>query len=75
MVPMAKAAIAAGASAIMVETHPNPALALSDNAQQLTPDEATRFVRDVFGSLEEEAGERPVAAAGSAGNGVGVAAG
>lgn len=34
--PMAKAAIAAGADALMIETHPTPAQALSDGPQSLT---------------------------------------
>lgn len=34
---MAKAAIAAGADGLMIEMHPNPAEALSDGAQSLTP--------------------------------------
>lgn len=36
--PMTKAAIAAGADGIIVEVHPNPALALCDGQQALTPD-------------------------------------
>lgn len=35
VVPLAKAAIAAGADGLMVEAHPNPVEALSDAAQQL----------------------------------------
>ena len=35
---MARAALAAGADAVMVEVHPNPAEALSDGPQSLTPD-------------------------------------
>lgn len=35
--PMAKAAIAAGADGLMIEVHPNPAEALSDGPQSLTP--------------------------------------
>ena len=34
--PMAKAAIAAGTDALMIEVHPNPAKALSDGPQSLT---------------------------------------
>lgn len=34
--PLAKAAIAAGADGLMIETHPNPATALSDGPQSLT---------------------------------------
>ena len=35
--PMAKAALAAGASGMIVEVHPNPAEAISDGAQSLKP--------------------------------------
>ena len=34
--PLAKAAIAAGADGLMIETHPNPSTALSDGPQSLT---------------------------------------
>lgn len=43
---MAKAAIAAGTDALMIEVHPNPAKALSDGPQSLTPER--------FDSLMEE---------------------
>ncbi len=36
--PMAFAAIAAGADGLMIEVHPNPAKALSDGPQSLTPE-------------------------------------
>ncbi|MCC5899799.1 MAG: 3-deoxy-7-phosphoheptulonate synthase [Phormidium sp. GEM2.Bin31] len=36
---MAKAAVAAGTDALMIEVHPNPQKALSDGAQSLTPEE------------------------------------
>ena len=48
--PMAQAAAAAGADGIMVEVHNNPACALCDGAQSLTPaqfDEVARKVRRV----------------------------
>ena len=35
---MAFAAIAAGADGLMIEVHPNPAKALSDGPQSLTPE-------------------------------------
>jgi 3-deoxy-7-phosphoheptulonate synthase len=35
--PMALAAVAAGADGLLIEVHPNPAAALSDGPQQLTP--------------------------------------
>jgi 3-deoxy-7-phosphoheptulonate synthase len=37
VLPMARAAIAAGADGLLVEVHPDPASALSDGAQSLTP--------------------------------------
>jgi len=36
--PMARAAIAAGADGLMIEVHPNPAEALCDGSQSLTPE-------------------------------------
>jgi 3-deoxy-7-phosphoheptulonate synthase len=36
--PMARAAVAAGADGLMIEVHPNPAIALSDGKQSLTPE-------------------------------------
>ncbi len=48
MVPMARAALAAGAQAVMVEVHPDPPLALSDNAQQMSLPEFEAFVRAVL---------------------------
>ncbi len=44
VIPVARAALAAGADGIMFESHYNPGVALSDCEQQLTPDEATEFV-------------------------------
>lgn len=35
LIPTAKAALAIGADCVMVEVHPDPAVALSDNAQQM----------------------------------------
>ncbi|HZR00134.1 MAG TPA: 3-deoxy-7-phosphoheptulonate synthase [Chloroflexota bacterium] len=39
VIPMAKAAIAAGADGLLIEAHPNPAAALSDSAQQIPTSE------------------------------------
>ena len=47
--PMALAAIAAGADGLMMEVHPNPAKALSDGSQSLTPD----HYRDVMNSVKK----------------------
>ncbi len=44
---MAKAAIAAGTDALMIEVHPNPAKALSDGPQSLTPEAFERLVAEL----------------------------
>lgn len=44
---MAKAAIAAGADSLMIEVHPNPAKALSDGPQSLTPDKFDRLMKEL----------------------------
>jgi 3-deoxy-7-phosphoheptulonate synthase/chorismate mutase len=48
MIPMARAALAAGADAIAVQVHPQPALALSDNEQQMSLEELSGFYAAVF---------------------------
>ncbi|MCI6171504.1 3-deoxy-7-phosphoheptulonate synthase [Selenomonas bovis] len=45
--PMAYAAIAAGADGLMIEMHPNPAKALSDGPQSLTPEHFERVMNGV----------------------------
>lgn len=45
--PMAFAAIAAGADGLMMEVHPNPAKALSDGPQSLTPENYAEVMRGV----------------------------
>jgi 3-deoxy-7-phosphoheptulonate synthase len=49
---MAKAAIAAGADSLMIEVHPNPAKALSDGPQSLTPEKFSNLMAElaVFGN-------------------------
>src|SRR5256712_14193805 len=49
VIPMARAAIAAGADGIMVEVHPSPDKALSDGAQSLFPDQFAQLMREVKG--------------------------
>lgn len=44
---MALAAIAAGADSLMIEVHPNPAKALSDGPQSLTPDRFDRLMNEM----------------------------
>lgn len=43
LIPLAKAALACGADGIHVEVHPNPAVALSDNEQQLDYESFRKF--------------------------------
>ena len=46
--PMARAAVAAGADALMIEVHHNPDEALSDGPQSLYPIQFGRLVRDLY---------------------------
>jgi 3-deoxy-7-phosphoheptulonate synthase len=61
--PMALAAIAAGADALMIEVHPNPAKALSDGPQSLTPRQYQQLMQEmttvakVFGRYQENFSE------------------
>ncbi len=45
--PVAKAAVAAGADALMIEVHPDPARAWSDGAQSLTPERFQQLMDDL----------------------------
>ncbi len=45
--PMARAAIAAGADAVMIDVHPDPESALCDGPQALTPDEMLDLGREL----------------------------
>jgi 3-deoxy-7-phosphoheptulonate synthase len=47
VIPMARAAIAAGADGILVEVHPNPERALSDGAQSLYPEQFAQLVGEL----------------------------
>jgi 3-deoxy-7-phosphoheptulonate synthase len=47
VIPMALAAVAAGADGIMVEVHPNPDKALSDGPQSLYPQQFEKLMRDI----------------------------
>jgi 3-deoxy-7-phosphoheptulonate synthase len=44
---MAMAAIAGGTDSLMIEVHPNPAKALSDGAQSLTPQGFDRLMQEL----------------------------
>jgi 3-deoxy-7-phosphoheptulonate synthase len=47
VIPMARAAVAAGADGLLVEVHPNPDRALSDGAQSLYPEQFERMMKEV----------------------------
>lgn len=49
LLPCAKAAIAIGADAVMAEVHPDPAVALSDSAQQMDIPEFQAFIKELKG--------------------------
>ena len=50
--PMAKAAAAAGADGLMIEVHPNPAIALSDGPQSLNPEDFATLVKELRPFIE-----------------------
>jgi len=52
--PLSKAAISAGADGLMIEVHNDPANALSDGAQSLTPAQFDRVMEKVKAQLEFE---------------------
>lgn len=47
IIPLARAAVAVGADGLLVEVHPNPAVALSDGGQQLKPDQFNQLMAEV----------------------------
>ena len=47
VIPMARAAVAAGADGLLVEVHPNPDRALSDGAQSLYPEQFDRMMKEI----------------------------
>jgi 3-deoxy-7-phosphoheptulonate synthase len=57
VIPMARAAVAAGADGVLIEVHPSPDTALSDGAQSLWPDQFDDLVRQV-GIIAEAIGRR-----------------
>ncbi|WP_088243643.1 3-deoxy-7-phosphoheptulonate synthase [Calothrix rhizosoleniae] len=56
---MAIAAIAAGADSLMIEVHPNPAKALSDGPQSLTPQQYDQLMQQMA-TIGEAVGRWPV---------------
>ena len=47
IIPLSRASIAAGADGLIVEVHPNPRFAMSDAAQQITPEKFDELCRDI----------------------------
>ena len=47
VIPMARAAVAAGADGLLVEVHPSPDRALSDGAQSLYPEQFDRMMKEI----------------------------
>lgn len=47
VIPMARAAVAAGADGVMIEVHPHPDRALSDGAQSLYPEQFEQLMREI----------------------------
>jgi 3-deoxy-7-phosphoheptulonate synthase len=47
VMPMARAAVAAGADGLLVEVHPHPETALSDGAQSLPPEIFTTLMAQI----------------------------
>jgi 3-deoxy-7-phosphoheptulonate synthase len=57
VIPMARAAVAAGADGIMVEVHPQPERALSDGDQSLYPDQFVALMKEIR-SIAQAIGRR-----------------
>jgi 3-deoxy-7-phosphoheptulonate synthase len=62
VIPMARAAVAAGADGLLIEVHPDPAHALSDGAQSLAPDQFAELMRQAH-AIAEVIGRRIAAPA------------
>ncbi len=71
VLPMGRAAIAAGADGLIVEVHPDPDRAMSDGGQSLYPDQFARLVRETR-AIAEAIGRTITDTAGTA---AGIAAG
>jgi 3-deoxy-7-phosphoheptulonate synthase len=64
VIPMARAAVAAGADGLLIEVHPHPDRALSDGAQSLYPEQFTQLMRETR-IIAEAIGRRIAAPAGA----------
>jgi len=70
VIPMARAAVAAGADGVLVEVHPNPERALSDGAQTLYPEQFAQLVgelRAIAGAIGRSLAPAPGTAAAAIG--------
>ncbi len=47
VIPLSRAAVAAGADGLLIEVHPNPAAALSDGGQQLKPRQFAQLMAEI----------------------------
>jgi 3-deoxy-7-phosphoheptulonate synthase len=59
VLPMARAALAAGADGLIIEVHANPELALSDGAQAITPNDFEQLLyqlRRLAAAMDRELG-------------------
>ncbi len=57
VIPMARAAVAAGADGLIIEVHPDPPTAMSDGAQSLYPEQFAELmeqIRVIAHSLDRE---------------------
>jgi 3-deoxy-7-phosphoheptulonate synthase len=63
--PLARAAVAAGADAVMIDVHPDPRTALCDGPQALTGDELTRLGAELVAIAEAVGKKRAQPAASS----------
>jgi 3-deoxy-7-phosphoheptulonate synthase len=61
VIPLARAAVAAGADGLLVEVHPDPATALSDGGQQLKPKQFGQLMSEIA-PLVEVMGKKLVSA-------------
>ncbi len=66
VIPMARAAVAAGADGVLIEMHPEPDRALSDGAQSLYPDQFTQLVRELRAVASAIGRSIPVTTSGTA---------
>jgi 3-deoxy-7-phosphoheptulonate synthase len=78
VIPMARAAVAAGADGVIVEVHPNPDRAMSDGGQSLFPDQFSRLVtelRAISGAIGRAVSPSPAAPKSPSGRGTAAKAG